>query len=95
MDKPIPKKPVQNAETVFQRIDVMNKQDKPASQNNKWLVEVHPHPVVKSRYSYSLTISGRARRNPSPIDDNYPNLFGCFATEHEAYEAGMEEVESE
>jgi hypothetical protein len=96
MDKPIPKNPLQKAESVLQNIDPIGKTEPiPRKTSDNWSIEVHPHLVVKSRFSYQLTINKRVRVNPSPIDEQHPNLFGCFGSQQEAYDAGLEEVEHE
>ena len=82
VDKPI-KKPVQKAETIVQSASPMNKSVAEESGDN-WHIAVYPHPVVKSRFSYTLTVGRYVRPNPSPIDDEHPNLFGCWSTPQEA-----------
>ena len=60
-----------------------------------WHVSAFSHPVVKTRFSYGLAINKRVRLNPSPIDDRYPGLFGCYGTPQEAINAAMEEIADE
>ncbi|GEM_PF-2654652 len=95
MDKPIPKKPVQKLELVAQYADSENNQDKPITtkEGENWRIDIFSHPVVKSRFSYKLTINNRVRIHPSPISDEQPYLFGCFSSPQEAIAAGLEEVE--
>ncbi len=94
--KPRPKKSVQNTESVAQPIDSTYNKDKAIAEQSgdNWHIAVYTHPVVKSRFSYQLTINRRVRINPSPIEDQHPNLFGCFGTPQEAIEAGLEEIEA-
>lgn len=93
MDKPVPKKssvePTTESTTTAKDTPILEK------SSDKWVIGVFSHPVVKSRYSYSLKVGSKVRLNPSPISDDYPNLFGCFSTPQEALEAGLEEVEIE
>jgi hypothetical protein len=94
MDKPIIKKAVSKSEPIVQSTDSTTQQNKPLATKHgeNWCIDIFPHPVVNSRYSYKLTINNRVRIHPSPISDDQPYLFGCFATPLEAIEAGLEEV---
>jgi hypothetical protein len=95
VDRPTPKKPVQRLEPIAQLADSESNQDKPITtkEGENWRIDVFLHPVVKSRYSYKLTINNRVRLHPSPISDDQPYLFGCFSSPQEALSAGLEEVE--
>jgi hypothetical protein len=97
VDKPISKKPVQKLESVVQSTNPIGAADKLIAEESgdNWHVAVFVHPVVKSRFSYTLTVGRYVRPNPSPIDEQHPNLFGCFGTPQEAIQAGLEEVEHE
>lgn len=94
MDKPIPKKPIPKAEPVVQSTEAT---DKPIVEESgdDWHIAVFTHPIVKSRFSYTLTVGRYVRPNPSPIDDKHPNLFGCFGTPVEAITSAKEEVPDE
>ena len=92
----IPKKLIKKPETIIQSTDPTSKANEPITEQSgdNWHIGVFIHPVVKSRFSYQLTINRRVRINPSPIDDQYSSLFGCFSTPQEAIAAALEEVET-
>lgn len=86
-----------NAEPAASKPIITQEVKKPIAEQagEGWHVAVYYHPVVKARFSYQLTMDRRVRLNPSPVDDQHSNLFGCFGTPQEALEAAMEEVEDE
>lgn len=63
--------------------------------NTPWYVAVHPHPLLKKKYSYLIAIYYVIERNPDPIADFDSCLFGCYGTPDQALDAGVEQLESE
>ncbi|KAF3889570.1 MULTISPECIES: hypothetical protein [Nostocales] len=60
-----------------------------------WYVAVHPHPLLKKKYSYVIAIHYVLERNPVPIADFDSCLFGCYSTPDQALNAGVEQAQSE
>jgi hypothetical protein len=57
--------------------------------DDNYTISIYYHPVIPGYFTYSLTIFQTQLVNPSPIDDQYSHLFGCFRTAQQAIVAAL------